>query len=74
MSGTFSGKLAAVVAALVNSNDIGAPCRLLTSGFGLALGCDLFFGFGLAASLAMGLLHFLAASLACCSHPRFSSW
>ena len=70
MSGTSLGELVTAVAAVANIADFSAPGRLLTAGFAFALGCGLASGFGLGASLTVGLLHFLAASLTCCSHPR----
>ena len=66
----FLGKLLAIAAAVTNSTVFNAPGLSLAAGLAFLLLCGLAFGFGLAASPAIGLLHLLVVSLTCCNHPR----
>ena len=70
MSGISLGELLAIAAAVTNSTVFNAPGLSLAAGLVFLLLCGLAFGFGLAASLTMGLHHLLVVSLSCCNRPR----
>ena len=70
MSGTSLSNLLAAVAAVANSADLNAPGLLLAAGSAFPPLCGLASGFGLAASLTMGLHRLLVVSLSCFDHPR----